>query len=160
MQRGEVNMKIHSLFNGAALAGLVISASISLAQAGSLKAGAAKIDISPTPDMFPFASGQQYASLHDPIFARALVLDNGVTKLALITVDNTHFNFGDELIKAVTDELKIPAANVVMSATHDHNAPNGGGGFGGPGDAKNPYFKILIKGLVDAAHQANANLQP
>ena len=154
-------MKIRSLLCGLAAASFAISSAISMAQAGPLRAGAAKVDISPTPDMFPLKDMQQYGSLHDPIYARALVLDNGSTKVALISCDAIHFPFGDELIKAITDELKIPATNVVLNATHDHNSPSGGGGFG-PGGAgpKLPYFEILKKGIVSAAHQANANLQP
>jgi neutral ceramidase len=153
-------MKIRFLLNGTAIAGLVVSATISMAQGGSLRAGAAKVDISPTSDMFPLDNMQIYGSQHDPIFARALVLDNGSTRLALISVDSIHLPFGDELVKAVTDELKIPATNLIINATHDHNSPAGAGGFGLGATAKNPYFDILRKGIVEAAREANANLQP
>ena len=154
-------MRIRTLLCGFAAATLAISSAISMAQAGALRAGAAKVDISPTPDMFPFTAGQAYGSLHDPLFARALVLDNGATKLAIIAVDNIHLVFGDELIKTVTDELKIPTANVIISATHDHNSPGGTGGFGLKSSAdKNPYFDILKKGIIESVRQANAGLQP
>lgn len=153
-------MRISSLFCGFTIAALAISSAISMAQAGALRAGAAKVDISPTADMFPFTNMQTYGSLHDPLFVRALVLDNGSNKLALVSVDNIHLAFGDELVKAVTDELKITAKNVIISATHDHNSPAGAGGFGGDGASKNPYFAILKKGITDAVHQANASLQP
>jgi hypothetical protein len=154
-------MKMGFLFRCTASAGLVLSTSFLVAQAGPLKAGVAKVDISPKPDMFPMNSGQKYGSVHDPIFARALVLDNGSTKVALISADAIHFPFGDELIKAVTDELKIPAANLILSATHDHNAPMAGGNFGPSADPgpRSPYFEILKKGIVQAAHEANVNLQ-
>ena len=144
----------------AVVAALVVSAAGSMAQAGSLRAGAAKVDISPTSDMFPLNNMQLYGSQHDPLFARALLLDNGSTRLAVISVDSIQLAFGDELVKAVTDELKIPAANLILSATHDHNSPSGAGGFGLSGTAKNPYFEILKKGIVEAAREANANLQP
>ncbi len=142
-----------------AAAGLLLAA-VCPAQMDSLRAGAAKVDISPPGDMFPLNSMQTYGSLHDPLFARALVLDNGSTKLALISVDIIQLDFGDELVKAVTDELKIPVTNLFLSATHDHNAPPGAGGFGLNATAKNPYFEILKKGIVEAAREANANLQP
>jgi hypothetical protein len=151
-------MKIRSLLQGAIMAALIVSAAISTAQAGPLRAGVAKVDISPTPDMFPIKDMQTYGSLHDPLFARALVLDNGSAKIALVSCDAIHFPFGNELIKAVTDELKIPAANVILNATHDHNSPAGGGQ--GDNAVKAPYFEILKKGIAEAARQANANLQP
>jgi Neutral/alkaline non-lysosomal ceramidase, N-terminal len=153
-------MKMHFFSQGAAVAALVLAAAGVLAQAGPLRAGAAKVDISPAPAMFPLKDMQTYASLHDPIYARALVLDNGNTKIALISADSIHFPFGDELIKAVTDELHIPAANVIMNATHDHNSPSGGGGFGPNAGKKNAYFDILKNGIAQAAREANANLQP
>jgi hypothetical protein len=153
-------MKAKSLLTALAALTLAVSAALSIAQAGPLRAGVAKVDISPTPDMFPLKDMQTYGSLHDPIYARALVLDNGFTKVALIGSDTIHFPNGDELIKAVTDELKIPASNVIMNATHDHNSPSGGG-FGPHGTGTTaPYFAVLKKGLVEAARQANANLQP
>lgn len=154
-------MQMRSLYRrAAAIATIAIGPAICASQAGPLRAGAARVDISPPAAMFPFNDAQAYGSVHDPLFARALVLDNGVTKLVLISVDNVHVAFGDELTKAVTDELKIPAANLIINATHDHNGPPDIGGFGGAGTAKNPLFDILEKGLVEAARQANANLQP
>ena len=153
-------MNLQSLYRGVALAALAIPAALAMAQMGPLRAGAARVDISPPASMFPIKDMQAYGSLHDPIYARALVLDNGSTKVALISADAIHFPFGDELIKAVTDELKIPAQNVILNATHDHNTP--AGGANGPGGAgpKAPYFEILKKGIAQAAQEANANLQP
>jgi neutral ceramidase len=155
-------MKMRSLLCGLAAASFAIFSAISMAQAGSLRAGAAKVDITPPSTMLPLNAGQKYGSVHDSIYARALVLDNGTSKIALISADAIHFPFGDELIKAVTDELKIPASNVVLNATHDHNAPMAGGNFGPGADTgpRSPYFEILKKGIVSAAHEANANLQP
>jgi hypothetical protein len=154
-------MKIRTLFHTPTTVCILTSAVFCAAQSGALRAGAAKVDISPTPDMFPIASQQQYGSLHDPLFARALVLDNGSVKLALVSCDSIHLPFGDELVKAVTDELKIPATQVIISATHDHNSPAGAGGFGLKSNAdKNPYFEILKKGVVESVRQANASLQP
>lgn len=78
-------MKLHFLLRIAAIAGFAVLATISIAQAGNLRAGAAKVDISPTPDMFPFSSSQKYGSLHDPLFARAFMvtmLPNGVGYIA------------------------------------------------------------------------------
>lgn len=138
------------------------SAALSLAQTGQLRAGAAKVDISPTSDMFPLRSGQDYGSLHDPIYARALVIDNGTSKAAMISVDATSLPNGDDLIKAITSELKIPADHLILNATHDHNAPTGGGGRGGPEAAAAiaRYYDIMKKGIVEAAREANSKLQP
>jgi neutral ceramidase len=153
-------MKMRSILRGLVVAVFLIVPSICSAQMGSLRAGAAKVDISPTKDMFPFNSGQNFYDVHDPIYARALVLDNGASKVAFIAVENTTLANPDELVKAVTAELKIPADHLIMDATHDHNAPGGGGGRGGPNPKFTAYFELLKKDIVEAARQANANLQP
>jgi hypothetical protein len=144
---------------GLATMGLLAAATVCSAQAGNLRAGAAKVDISPAKDMFPLRALQTFGSLHDPLLARALVVDNGSSKAVLISVDAADIIFGDELIKAVTDELHVPAQHVMINATHDHNSALAGGPGTGPAD-RPPYFDIVKKGIVDVARRANANLQP
>ena len=162
-------MKIRFMLWGLAALGLLGSATVCPAQMGNLRAGAAKVDISPAKDMFPV---QSYASLHDPLFARALVIDNGSTKAALISVDATGVPGGDQLLKAITEELKIPAERLIINATHDHSAPMAGGprppaagAAPGGADARAAggaagYSALVLNGIVEAARQANANLQP
>jgi len=154
-------MRIWFLLHAAAIAALMLPGANMVAQTGKLRAGVAKVDISPSPNMFPIKDMQEYGSLHDPLYARALVLDNGSARVALISVDAMAVPFGSELIKAISDELRIAPGNLMLNATHDHNTPLAGGGFG-PGGAgsKTAYFDILKKGVLDAARQAAANLQP
>src|SRR5580700_6246119 len=146
-----------SILHGLAALALLISPAFSAAQMGPLRAGAAKVDISPTKDMFPFHG---IGGVHDPLYARALVLDNGSSKVALIAVDTATNPNPDDLVKAVTAELGIPAGNLSLSATHDHNTPNGPWGRGGPAWDPAPYNAILKNGVLEAARQANAKLQP
>ena len=127
---------------------------------GPLRAGAARVDISPPNDMFPMRGGQVFAGVHDPLYARALVLDNGSSKVALISVDTASLPDSAELVKAVSAELGIPPSHLSLCATHDHNSPTfGGGGRGGSYDPAR-YNAILHRGVVEAARQANASLQP
>jgi neutral ceramidase len=147
------------LFCGVATLGLVTWTAVCSAQPADLRAGAARVDISPTKDMFPLKGMQVYGSVHDPVFVRALVIDNGSARAALISVDAADIIYGNELIQAVTDELKIPAENLILSATHDHNSPL----FGSPGREPatlRPYYELVKKGILEAARQANASLQP
>ena len=137
----------------------------SVGQSGNLRAGASKVDISPTPDLFPlvdpipFINGGEFIDVHDPLWARALVLDNGSSKVAMITVDSSGIPSSDELIKQVSAELKIPAANVLLLETRLHNCPWAESGSNGR-RTETPYAAILKRGIVEAARQANANLQP
>jgi hypothetical protein len=134
------------------------TAALAAAQTVNLRAGAAKVDITPTSDMFPLTNSQVYGSVHDPLYARALVLDNGTAKVVFISADTTGLPNGDELIQAVTQELHIPREHLILSATHDHNAPTAGAR--NMDSAPSPYFAILKRGIVEAARQADARLQP
>ena len=148
------------ILHGLAAVTLLISPVFGADAKGPLRAGAAKVDISPARDMFPLNAGQVYAAVHDPLNARALVLDNGFSKVALISVDTASLPDSDDLVKAVTAELGIPASHLSMAATHDHNTPTFGGGRGGSAATIARYNAILKKGVVEAARQANARLQP
>ncbi len=129
-------------------------------QMGPLRAGAAKIDITPPKEMFPIRGNQVLAGVHDPLYARALVLDNGSSKMALISVDTAGMPSGADIVKAVTAELGIPASHLSLAATHDHNTPTFGGGGRRTSYDPAPYLALMQKGIVEAARQANARLQP
>jgi neutral ceramidase len=92
----------------------------------SLRAGAAKVDLTPSPGELPKNS----RGVLDRLYARAIVLENGASTAALISIDAGAVP--DALWQAVTGqiekELKIPIASVLLTATHTHSA----GGQRGP----------------------------
>jgi len=152
-------MKI-SILQGSAALTLLISAAFGAEQMGPLRAGAAKVEITPPKEMFPIRGNQVLAGVHDPLYARALVLDNGSSKVALISVDTAGMANSADIVKAVTAELGIPASHLSMAATHDHNTPTFGGGGRRASYDPVPYLALMQKGVVEAARQANARLQP
>ncbi len=85
-----------------------------------LRAGAARIDITPDPASLP-ASSQ---GILDPLYARAIVLESGASRAAMITVDAG--SVPDAVWQSVTQQLQkdfgIPPANVLLTATHTHSA--------------------------------------
>ena len=102
------------------LLGGVLSAGRAVAQeAPSLQAGAAKVDI--TPGTLPPGS----RGVLDPLYARAIVLDNGRAKAALVTVDAGAIP--TEMWRRLSDraerELRIGEGNFLITATHTHSAP-------------------------------------
>jgi neutral ceramidase len=138
---------------------LLVAAPLMAQKAGPLRAGAAQVDITPPPEAFPInVRSQILGGVHDPLFVHALVLDNGSSKVALISVDTTDMKGTAAVaVKAVAEELKVPASHLSISATHDHNTPTTGSG---PGASTPAYMAQLVKGIVEAARQANAKLQP
>jgi hypothetical protein len=90
-------------------------------QSPSLRAGAAKVDVTPAVSELP----KNYEGIFDHLYSRAIVLESGSTSAALITVDAAVIP--DQIWQAVTQqvekELGIPTANVLLTATHTHSVP-------------------------------------
>ena len=91
------------------------------AQNLSLKAGAAKVDVTPAETALP----RNYEGILDHLYARAIVLDNGTTSAALISLDagGVSEQIWQNVTRQVESELGIPAKNVLLTATHTHSAP-------------------------------------
>jgi neutral ceramidase len=129
------------------------------AERGSLRTGAARVDITP-PASPEYPPSGKYA--HERLYIRAIVLDNGATRAALIGADQG--GFGDDVwstaSKQIAEELKCPVENVIMSATHSHSAgpagPPGAGAARPPQQVSGP----TVAAILDAVRQAKAKLEP
>ncbi len=146
------------LMTAAVLAALLLAARDASAE---LRAGAAIVDI--TPQQFPvFINGGFTARKGEPrdVKARAVVLDDGTTKIALVVADSCILP--KELIdasKALTaDRTGIPADHIMISATHTHTAPSAISALGTPADET--YVPYLRLRLADAIAEAAAKLEP
>jgi hypothetical protein len=141
------------------------------ARAQGLRVGAARIDITPAADPASPPSGK-YA--HERLYLRAIVLDNGAARAALIGADQSMLfeNIWAAASKQVATELHCPVENIVLSMTHTHSAWGPGdqpfrrfGQAGGPGgrppapDPNAPPPPIVAR-ILDAVKQARAKLQP
>jgi neutral ceramidase len=91
-----------------------------------LRVGAAKVDVTPAENELP----QNFEGILDRIYSRAVVIDDGASTAALISVDAGAIP--DAIWQAVTgrleSELGIPTDNVLLTATHTHSAPRAGVG--------------------------------
>jgi hypothetical protein len=127
----------------------------------NLRVGAARIDITPPSDPANPPSGK-YA--HEKLYVRAIVLDNGVARAALIGADQGGLSevIWQAASKQIAAELNCPIENIIMSATHTHSGW-GPGGFPGMRalhpDPNAPPPPIVTQ-IVAAVRQAKANLQP
>jgi hypothetical protein len=135
-----------SKINVIALAALVVAASpAALAQGEGLRVGAAKVDITPEADALP----QNYLGILDRIHTRAIVIDNGSTNAALISVDAG--GIPDDVWQAVSaaleTELDIPPTHVLITATHSHSVPR---------QTPDGY----VEKIVASVRQAKRNLAP
>jgi len=134
---------------------------------GSLHVGAARVDITPPAADPANPPSGKYA--HEHLYVRAIVLDNGQTRAALIGADQVVL---PEIVwetssKEIAAELNCPVENIVISATHSHSAfpkgfptaPHGQGGPPASANSNQPAPPIVAQ-IVDAVRQAKAKLQP
>jgi len=90
------------------------------------RAGADRADITPelnTP--IPGGFVPPLAShVHDPLYVRTLVLDDGTTRIAFVVCDLACVPLAlcDEAKRRITAQTGLPASHVVISATHTHSA--------------------------------------
>src|SRR5262245_53211673 len=91
-----------------------------------LLAGAAALAITPNLGVSLCGSMQdrRAENIHDELYARSLVLDNGETRLALVLLDliAARKEWLGEIKHQINGFTGIPMANILISCTHTHNA--------------------------------------
>lgn len=108
------------------LLGAALCPAVSVA---ALEAGAAKVDITPPLGVplngYGDRMGRVARAVHDPIWARALFLDDGQTRVMLVNTDLCMIN---RELRARVLELApgaVPKEHIILTATHTHNGPGG-----------------------------------
>ena len=99
-------------------------------------------------------------AIHDDLLAKALVLDDGRTQVAIVVCDllrvmRQEVDRARELASAATG---IPPGNIMISATHIHTGPETHPFKHVPVDE--PYLAALPQMIADGIIRAHANLQP
>lgn len=126
------------------------------------RAGAAAMDISPALGVEMNGNMHRHwgTKLHDPLHARALVLDDGEHKLAICVADSCmiYREIFDAAKKRVNEKTGFPLENILMSATHTHEAPAAVSIF--QAEVDKDYQQFLTLRLADAVIQAINNLAP
>jgi hypothetical protein len=138
--------------------------------ADELRVGAAGMAITPpvgTP-MAGYYFERAAEGVHDDLHAKALVLDQGGTRAALVSLDLISTPFG--LVQAAREEIeratKVPARNVMISATHAHTGPVLAGrglrddALGAGNDLVRRYTAGLPAKIAEAVRRAEAALTP
>jgi len=93
-----------------------------------LQAAAAQVDITPPvgAELCGYSARPTGAvGIHDPLFARALVLEEGDTRAALVTADLIGWDavLVGEIRRRVQAQGIMPGGNVMLTATHTHAGP-------------------------------------
>jgi hypothetical protein len=135
------------------------------ALAAELRAGFARIDITPTePVMLAgYASRKELSrDVHDPLSARAVAFEYDHQRLVLVAIENCGFynSTAEPLRSAILKSSGLKPSELFLCATHTHSAP--ALGLESPkSHANNVHYTQSLEGkLVDVVRQAIANLGP
>src|SRR5882672_1936171 len=97
---------------------------------GVLRAGAARIEITPATHARLHISGydepgQIEEGVHDPLYVRALVVDDGKERAAIVTCDILLIPtvLWETISRQLTDKGGIRPENLLLIAVHTHGAP-------------------------------------
>lgn len=133
-----------------------------------LRAGAATSNITPplggdiVGNFLPTPS----THIHDELWARCLVLDDGQTRLALVVCDllGLHRSVSDAARAQIEQRLGIPASHVLISATHTHSAVTALGnrntGRYQVTQELDDYQRFIVSRIVDGVQRASNLLRP
>ncbi len=134
------------------------------AASGDLLAGAAAVDISPDGPVYMagFKTNRVSEGVHDPLYARAIVLKRGELEVALVALDLVGVMRTEvEAIKARIEG--ISPRRVLIASTHDHHSPDTMGIWGVPPfkSGMDPKFMRKVSdGVVEAVRLARERLRP
>ena len=121
----------------------------------NLRAGVAKVDITPDVSQGLDVVGhrRKVFKVRDPLRAGVLVLDDGETKAAIVTLDT--IGAWDEMVALARERIQqltdIPAGNIMVTASHNHSGP----GF----DRESVWGRDLIDKLGAAAKNATGTMR-
>jgi hypothetical protein len=145
--------------------GVSLLAGVACSRARDVEVGFGKADI--TPDlsrhvawMAGYGNNRRATGVHDSLWARAVVLREGESKLALVSVDLVGLQ--RPAVMKVRDRLP-GYMHVLVASTHDHEGPDVIG-LWGPSERQSgvdaAYVEFVVERIVEAVQAAERTLTP
>jgi hypothetical protein len=127
--------------------------------AQDLRAGYAKVDVTPTGPVYMGGydlRGEPSDGIHghDRLYARALVFEASGVRVLFVVADVIEIQGHNIFRNKIAEATGIPESNILLADVHNHAAPSPNG------EAKTDWDRQFADGVVKAAQQAVANLQP
>lgn len=139
----------------------------------TLQAGAARVEITP-PLTIPYLGYEPrhafFEGVHDPLYARAVALDNGATPVIIIAADSIGYNneilgpgrnFTAEVRQRIEQQTGVPAQQIMLATSHAHSTPETihlRRLLDTPAAA--PWLEVLMDQLASAASMAFTQRRP
>lgn len=129
-----------------------------------MRAGVAAVNITPPVGVELTGFGSRAgpsAGVHDDLYARALVFDDGALRLGLVTTDLLGLDqqLVDRVRSLASQTAGIPAEALMLNSSHTHSGP-ASIYLRGLGDVDEPYCDCLVRKIVGALRMAVDNMEP
>lgn len=134
--------------------------------------GAAKVNINPTPDMFPIPStfcdmgmgSIPQEVIYDDCFCRGIAIDNECKKLLLLIFDMGEPPLIEEMPGAISKATGFDKDDILMMGTHNHTCPRvkrrGKENIPEEAEFRDRYHALVKDAAVEAARQAVEKMKP
>ena len=138
---------------------LILSNAAPAAEVSEIRAGAARVKITPTAIDMPPA----YTKVNDDIYLRAAIIESGKKRAALVVIDAPTISapVHDQLKQQIARTAKVPIDNVMLGTTHTHNSIRidpSDTGILLPGSPK--FVKQVQQAMLEALDAAEENMKP
>ena len=127
----------------------------------ALKGGTAKVNITPPVGICWAFDDKPMVDIADELYAKALVLDDGFAKIAIISTDLLWIpgNMTSEIRQIIKEKTGIPEINILVCATHTHYVPNIYSRHVTTSPIDTPYVQTLTKQIASAVFMAYKNMK-
>lgn len=140
-----------SLFLGVALA---LAEDFRFPVESNLRAGIAKVDITPPADTPVVGHVRPTNGIRDPIRAGVLVLNNGETQVAIVTLDliSASREMVTQLKEAIGSKTKTPEKNIMIATSHNHSGPGW--------STEVAWSRTVVTKIAAASEEAAKSMRP
>lgn len=126
---GTITLTSRRASRSALLTALILVSNLAFSVSGqaALKGGCARVNITP-PLGIPLtgSKGEPSRDVLDALYAKAMVLDDGKTTIAIVSADLLYVpleEIAEPVRRIVKEKTGIPQENVLICATHTHSGP-------------------------------------
>ena len=113
--------------------------------------------------MAGFQNRRPAQGVHDDLWARAMVLDDGVTKIGMVVLDVIGFGHDDVVTARQNVAESVDLDYLMICSTHDHEGPDLIGLWGESylkSGVNDDYLEFVRRQIARAVREANARLRP
>ncbi|MSS70898.1 MAG: hypothetical protein EXS64_05350 [Candidatus Latescibacteria bacterium] len=128
-----------------------------------IRVGVAEVNITPPVGLSLCGFGARKGPsefIHDDLYARALVLDDGETRIGIVTADI--ISFAPDLVERIRalalEKAGIPGTHLALNGSHSHSGPTVMQ-FRSMGDRDPAYEDVLCRQVVGALKMASDRLE-